>query len=173
MLTCHMSIIFFRHGISRVVAGMVDPDPRVSGKGIQFLKSNGVSVETGVKEKECRDLNAPFVHRILTKKPFAICWVSFDSVKSLITQDICSTSHIHLVPEIDTIIISSLDFVSDDWAHRLKDIPQHITVVIVAHNQTQATFCRNNDIKIKLNEIRSPYHHSSCNDGFQVVRSFV
>lgn len=34
-----------RQGIKRVVAGMVDPDPRVSGYGLQYLRDNEVVVD--------------------------------------------------------------------------------------------------------------------------------
>lgn len=57
-------------GIKRVVAGMKDPNPLVSGKGIRRLRQAGVRVETGVLEKECRELNAPFCKTITTGKPF-------------------------------------------------------------------------------------------------------
>ena len=39
-------------GIKRVVAGIVDPDPRVSGAGLEFLKSKGIEVEVGVQRNK-------------------------------------------------------------------------------------------------------------------------
>jgi diaminohydroxyphosphoribosylaminopyrimidine deaminase / 5-amino-6-(5-phosphoribosylamino)uracil reductase len=51
-------------GINRVVIGCVDPDERTSGAGIARLKAAGISVETGVREKEAGRLNAGFFHRI-------------------------------------------------------------------------------------------------------------
>lgn len=48
-------------GIERVVIGMVDPDPRVSGEGIRLLRAGGIEVEVGVEEASCRDLNAGFI----------------------------------------------------------------------------------------------------------------
>jgi diaminohydroxyphosphoribosylaminopyrimidine deaminase/5-amino-6-(5-phosphoribosylamino)uracil reductase len=41
-------------GIGRVVAGVRDPHPRVSGRGLQQLRRRGVEVATGVLEAECR-----------------------------------------------------------------------------------------------------------------------
>jgi len=57
-------------GIERVVAGMKDPNPLVAGRGIGRLRKAGVRVDVGIKEKECRELNAPFCKFIATQKPF-------------------------------------------------------------------------------------------------------
>ena len=57
-------------GIRRVVAGMKDPNPLVSGGGIRRLRRAGVRVDVGVLEKECRELNEPFCKYITRKRPF-------------------------------------------------------------------------------------------------------
>ena len=57
-------------GIKRVVAGMKDPNPRVSGRGIRRLRRGRVLVDVGVLGKECQELNAPFRKYITTQKPF-------------------------------------------------------------------------------------------------------
>jgi diaminohydroxyphosphoribosylaminopyrimidine deaminase / 5-amino-6-(5-phosphoribosylamino)uracil reductase len=59
-------------GVAKVVVGMVDPDPRVSGGGIDRLKKAGIEVVVGVEESACRQLNEAFIHRTLFKKPFGI-----------------------------------------------------------------------------------------------------
>jgi diaminohydroxyphosphoribosylaminopyrimidine deaminase/5-amino-6-(5-phosphoribosylamino)uracil reductase len=60
-------------GIKRVVCGMVDPNPLVSGKGILKLKEAGIQVEISGLEREALDLNEVFVHYIKSKKPFVTC----------------------------------------------------------------------------------------------------
>ncbi len=57
-------------GISRVVIGAKDVDPRVSGKSIQKLKGAGIEVVTGILEEECNALNIGFISRITKKRPF-------------------------------------------------------------------------------------------------------
>ncbi|MDX9723400.1 MAG: bifunctional diaminohydroxyphosphoribosylaminopyrimidine deaminase/5-amino-6-(5-phosphoribosylamino)uracil reductase RibD [Myxococcota bacterium] len=57
-------------GIKRCVMGSVDPDPRVSGRGIAALRSAGLEVEVGVLEQHCRQLNQPFFKRLLHRLPF-------------------------------------------------------------------------------------------------------
>lgn len=59
-------------GVRKVVVGMVDPDPRVSGGGISRLREAGMEVVVGVEEEACRQLNEAFIHRILYKRPFGI-----------------------------------------------------------------------------------------------------
>ncbi|MGB5962005.1 MAG: bifunctional diaminohydroxyphosphoribosylaminopyrimidine deaminase/5-amino-6-(5-phosphoribosylamino)uracil reductase RibD [Coleofasciculaceae cyanobacterium] len=59
-------------GVKKVVVGMVDPDPRVSGGGIERLRSAGIEVVVGIEEAACRKLNQAFIHRILYKRPLGI-----------------------------------------------------------------------------------------------------
>ncbi|MBD2541197.1 bifunctional diaminohydroxyphosphoribosylaminopyrimidine deaminase/5-amino-6-(5-phosphoribosylamino)uracil reductase RibD [Coleofasciculus sp. FACHB-SPT36] len=59
-------------GVSKVVVGMVDPDPRVSGGGIERLRAAGIEVVVGVEEDACRQMNEAFIHRILYRRPFGI-----------------------------------------------------------------------------------------------------
>ncbi|HEY9893460.1 MAG TPA: bifunctional diaminohydroxyphosphoribosylaminopyrimidine deaminase/5-amino-6-(5-phosphoribosylamino)uracil reductase RibD [Candidatus Sericytochromatia bacterium] len=59
-------------GVAKVVVGMVDPDPRVSGGGIERLRGAGIEVVVGVEEAACRQLNEGFIHRILYKRPLGI-----------------------------------------------------------------------------------------------------
>ena len=61
-----------KNKISKVVIGCEDPNPLVSGKGIEILKNHGIEVETGVLEKECRDINEIFFYYIKNKKPYVV-----------------------------------------------------------------------------------------------------
>lgn len=56
-------------GIKRVVAGMIDPNPLVSGRGVSRLRRAKVQVDVGLLAEECRQLNAPFVKYITTGRP--------------------------------------------------------------------------------------------------------
>ena len=61
-----------KSGISRVVVGMVDPNPVVSGGGIKYLKSMGVDVCCGVLEEKCQNINLFFIKWIKTGLPWVI-----------------------------------------------------------------------------------------------------
>jgi diaminohydroxyphosphoribosylaminopyrimidine deaminase/5-amino-6-(5-phosphoribosylamino)uracil reductase len=57
-------------GVARVVVGMQDPNPLVSGRGLERLRAAGIAVTTGVLEAECRALNPGFVSRMERGRPF-------------------------------------------------------------------------------------------------------
>lgn len=59
-------------GISRVVVGASDPNPQVSGRGVQILREQGVEVTLGILQEECEQLNAVFFHFIRSKTPFVV-----------------------------------------------------------------------------------------------------
>ncbi len=59
-------------GIKDVVVAMVDPNPKVAGKGIQILKDANINVIVGVLEEEARRLNEIFIHYITKRLPFVI-----------------------------------------------------------------------------------------------------
>jgi diaminohydroxyphosphoribosylaminopyrimidine deaminase/5-amino-6-(5-phosphoribosylamino)uracil reductase len=59
-------------GIKRVVIGHEDPNPLVSGKGIQRLKSAGIDVTSDVLSAEAKKLNEVFIKYITTGKPFVL-----------------------------------------------------------------------------------------------------
>lgn len=59
----------------KVVIGMKDPNPVVSGKGIEKLKEHGIEVVVGVLEEECKKLNEIFTYNMIENKPFvAVKW---------------------------------------------------------------------------------------------------
>lgn len=57
-------------GVRRVVAGMRDPFPLVSGRGVTHLRRRGVRVDVGCLEDECAALNAPYLKRVTTAYPY-------------------------------------------------------------------------------------------------------
>tara|TARA_Y100001968_G_scaffold7768_1_gene6606 strand:- start:3371 stop:4465 length:1095 start_codon:yes stop_codon:yes gene_type:complete len=59
-------------GLKKVVVGMVDPDPRVSGNGISRLKDAGLEVIEGVLKQECERINREFIFRVRNARPWGI-----------------------------------------------------------------------------------------------------
>ena len=56
-------------GVSRVVAAVRDPDPRVSGSGLARLREAGIEVQSGVMEDAARDAHAGFFARVTKGRP--------------------------------------------------------------------------------------------------------
>jgi len=59
-------------GIVRVVAAMRDPFPKVAGGGLAQLRQAGVAVEVGVESDAARRLNAPYLKRLATGRPYVV-----------------------------------------------------------------------------------------------------
>ncbi len=56
--------------IKRVFIGMQDPDKRVNGSGIEFLKQNGVEVASGIMQDELMEFYKPYLKVKSTGIPF-------------------------------------------------------------------------------------------------------
>ncbi|MBI3041964.1 MAG: bifunctional diaminohydroxyphosphoribosylaminopyrimidine deaminase/5-amino-6-(5-phosphoribosylamino)uracil reductase RibD [Betaproteobacteria bacterium] len=68
-----------RSGVTRVVAALQDPNPKVSGKGLDALKRAGIEVAVGLIEDEARELNIGFFSRMARGRP----WVRMKIAASL------------------------------------------------------------------------------------------
>ncbi len=67
-------------GITRVVAAMTDPNPKVAGKGFALLREAGIEVVIGTGAAEAHKLNEPFRKWICTRTPLV-------TLKSAMTLD--------------------------------------------------------------------------------------
>jgi diaminohydroxyphosphoribosylaminopyrimidine deaminase / 5-amino-6-(5-phosphoribosylamino)uracil reductase len=57
-------------GVARVVIATEDPNPRVAGGGVKYLREHGIDVTVGVGREEARRQNAPFFRWITDGRPF-------------------------------------------------------------------------------------------------------
>jgi diaminohydroxyphosphoribosylaminopyrimidine deaminase/5-amino-6-(5-phosphoribosylamino)uracil reductase len=67
-------------GIKRIVAGTLDPNPKVAGKGVKELRDAGIEVTVGALQDECRRLVEGYAKYITTGLP----WIT---VKYAMTLD--------------------------------------------------------------------------------------
>ncbi len=57
-------------GVRKVWAAMQDPNPEVSGKGLERLRAAGIEVECGLMQAQAQALNRGFVMRMTRGRPF-------------------------------------------------------------------------------------------------------
>ncbi len=66
-------------GVSRVIAAMSDPNPKVAGQGLDKLRAAGIDTAVGLLEAEARELNIGFISRMTRGRP----WVRLKTAISL------------------------------------------------------------------------------------------
>ena len=71
--------LLIAEGITRVVAAMEDPNPKVAGQGFARLRAAGVDVRVGLLESDARELNIGFISRMTRGLP----WVRLKVAASL------------------------------------------------------------------------------------------
>jgi diaminohydroxyphosphoribosylaminopyrimidine deaminase/5-amino-6-(5-phosphoribosylamino)uracil reductase len=114
-------------GVARVVIGMRDPNPLVSGAGVRRLKRAGIAVDEGVLADECRAINRPYLHWMATKRPLV-------TLKAAITLDGKLAAKTG-----DSKWVSGEE--SRAEAHRMRDVSDAILVgaATVRHDDPQLT----------------------------------
>jgi len=132
--------IILEKRIQRVIVGMIDPFPAVSGSGIARLRSHGVSVCLGVLEAECRQFNEAFVHRVQTGRPLVTlkiaqtldgriaaasgdaCWVSGETSRALVHR---------WRAELDAVLVGAGTAAADDPALTVRHVSGRQPVRVV------------------------------------------
>lgn len=148
-------------GVSRVVIGSSDPNPKVAGRGVKILEEAGIEVTlaTGKINKQCIKLNRAFFKSIQSGRPFTILkyGMSLDGKVALstgeskwITNDRCRADVQRLRLWSDALITSHKTITSDNpkLNVRLEDVPiklltgldttlvkQPIKVIVDSHAQ--------------------------------------
>lgn len=69
-LTPPCAPVILKNKLKKVVISNLDPNPKVNGKGIQFLKENGIDVEVGTLASEGAKLNEVFFKFVQSETPF-------------------------------------------------------------------------------------------------------
>ena len=67
---CVDSII--QEKVSKVVISSLDPNPKVSGKGVSKLRRNGIEVVTGVLKEKSGEINEAYIKYITKGVPFVV-----------------------------------------------------------------------------------------------------
>ena len=110
-------------GISRVVAATVDPDPRVSGRGFEFLREKSIEVSVGAGRERALRLNRAYFTFKTKRRPFVVmkAATSLDNriaarvgERTRISSD-DSLRHAHAMrAEVDAVVAGSGTLLADD-----------------------------------------------------------
>jgi diaminohydroxyphosphoribosylaminopyrimidine deaminase/5-amino-6-(5-phosphoribosylamino)uracil reductase len=110
-------------GVKRVVAGMKDPNPLVSGSGLDALERAGIDTTCGVLEDDCRAINLPFIKLITTGMPYVTykCAMTLDGNIATITGESrwisCEESrkHVHKMrANMDAVMVGVDTVIADN-----------------------------------------------------------
>jgi diaminohydroxyphosphoribosylaminopyrimidine deaminase/5-amino-6-(5-phosphoribosylamino)uracil reductase len=110
-------------GVSNVVVGAIDVNPRHSGKGIVQLRNAGVRVRESVLADDCAQINEAFNKWIVTGHPFVIakCGMSLDGRLTRPAGEPCwitggaARRHAHqLRARVDAILVGAETVRADD-----------------------------------------------------------
>ena len=132
--------------MSRVVAAIRDPFPRVDGGGLALLRSAGLEVELGLLGEEAIALNAPYLKRVITGRPYVIAkWaMTLDgktAVASGASQWISSQESRGLVHELrgrmDAILVGIGTALADDPLLTARPAGPRVPLRIVLDSQAR------------------------------------
>ncbi|MDQ2728119.1 MAG: bifunctional diaminohydroxyphosphoribosylaminopyrimidine deaminase/5-amino-6-(5-phosphoribosylamino)uracil reductase RibD [Actinomycetota bacterium] len=118
-------------GVSRVVVGVVDPDPHVSGRGVERLRAAGIEVATGVGAAEIESQLAPYLKHRRTGRPFVVLKLAAtldgriaapDGSSTWITGPLARIDAHRLRAESDAIAVGAATVRADDPALTVRDV---------------------------------------------------
>jgi diaminohydroxyphosphoribosylaminopyrimidine deaminase/5-amino-6-(5-phosphoribosylamino)uracil reductase len=110
-------------GIRRAVIAVEDPNPLVGGRGIAWLRDNGVDLTVGVLREEATKLNRPFFTRMRRDRPFITlkAALSLDArvsnapgIRTRLTGPAADRFIHRERAEVDAIAIGSTTLLTDD-----------------------------------------------------------
>jgi diaminohydroxyphosphoribosylaminopyrimidine deaminase/5-amino-6-(5-phosphoribosylamino)uracil reductase len=119
--------LILEKGVGRVVVGVLDPNPLVSGKGVGLLRAAGVEVLVGVLADECRQLNWAFwVNQVIGRTAVVAKWAeTADGYIGLVKEDesLLSSGNQIISQEVpltqtERVLISRE--ASGRWVHHLR-----------------------------------------------------
>lgn len=82
--------LIIKSKIKKCVIATLDPNPLVSGKGVQQLQNAGIEVIIGILEKEAKDLNKIFFKYIKNKVPYIFIKVGITLDGKIATKNFSS-----------------------------------------------------------------------------------
>ena len=134
-------------GVRSVVIGTIDPDARVSGAGVSWLKEAGIEVETGMLEEEAESVDPAYFHHRRTGLPLVTLKVAMtldgavaatDGSSQWITSEEARQDAHHLRSIMDAVVVGAGTFRADDplLTARIEGVEKQPVPVVVAGRQS-------------------------------------
>jgi diaminohydroxyphosphoribosylaminopyrimidine deaminase/5-amino-6-(5-phosphoribosylamino)uracil reductase len=117
-------------GVSRVVVGLLDPDPRVRGAGVRLLRDAGVVVDVGCAADRIEIQLAPYLHQRRTGRPHVVLKLAAtldgrtaapDRTSQWITGPVARADAHRLRAESDSIVVGAGTVRADDPTLTARD----------------------------------------------------
>jgi diaminohydroxyphosphoribosylaminopyrimidine deaminase / 5-amino-6-(5-phosphoribosylamino)uracil reductase len=129
-------------GVARTVVGVLDPDPQVSGRGVEALRRGGVAVEVGVGGDEAADLLAPYLKHRRTGRPWVVLKLAAtmdgriaapDGTARWLTGEAARADAHHLRAQSDAVLVGAATVRADDpeLTVRVDPVPEHQPLRVV------------------------------------------
>jgi diaminohydroxyphosphoribosylaminopyrimidine deaminase/5-amino-6-(5-phosphoribosylamino)uracil reductase len=118
-------------GVARVVVSLVDPDPKVSGQGVDRLRAAGIEVATGVAADVVADQLTPYVVHRTTGRPHVVLKLAAsldgrtaapDGTSRWITGEAARADAHGLRAESDAILVGAGTVRADDPALTVRHV---------------------------------------------------
>ena len=136
-------------GISTVIVGSQDPNPKVAGKGIVQLRQADINVEVLPVEDQCMSLNRYFFHAMRQQKPYVIAKWAMSIDGKIATKDgdsrwISNQQSRAMVHEtrhrVDAIVVGAGTVIKDNprltcRKEGVKDIEQPVRIILDGKQQ--------------------------------------
>jgi len=148
--------LIVKSGITRVVIGTLDPNPKVAGKGVEILRKAKIEVQVGVLESECRELNKRFFIFQEQKRPYIL-------LKWAQTQDGFIDRKRAYVTETPLIISNDI---TKQLTHKMRSENQAImvstnTVLLDNPSLTVRNWSGKSPIRVAIDRVgRIPAHYN-------------
>ena len=117
-------------GIARVVVGVVDPDPKVMGRGVEQLRAAGITVDVGACAPLVTTQLAAYLHHRTTGRPWVVLKMAStldgrtaaaDGSSRWITGDVARQRVHELRAESDAVLVGAGTVRADDPALTVRD----------------------------------------------------
>jgi diaminohydroxyphosphoribosylaminopyrimidine deaminase/5-amino-6-(5-phosphoribosylamino)uracil reductase len=117
-------------GVARVVIGVIDPDEKVAGRGVEQLRAAGVAVDVGACAALVQTQLAAYLHHRTTGRPWVVLKMAStidgrtaaaDGSSRWITGDIARQRVHELRAESDAVLVGAGTVRADDPALTVRD----------------------------------------------------